>query len=225
MKRKLFIALLVLSMPILAACNKEEITADITEADVMEAENGAELVFEDGRYALDTNLSVLYWEAWKVVGGHMGAVLLKDGELIVTDGKPNQGSFRINMKSITNADLDEDMQAGLLNHLASDDFFAVASYPEARFEITKILPHEGEGDFNYEVRGDLSIRDATSEVTVLAKIEADGNKIKAKGRAMVNRTDYGINFRSGKFFEGLGDSLIKDEFQLELDLVAERSEI
>jgi hypothetical protein len=36
----------------------------------------------------------------------------------------------------------------------------------------------------------------------------------------LDRTDYDIKFRSGKFFPDLGDKLIYDEFELEVSLVA-----
>ena len=219
--KKLTIFVLAILIPLLVGCGlsgKE--SASITDA--TQAPKATALT--DGTYEVNTKASTLYWEAYKVVGGHMGGISLKSGELIVQNGQPQSGSFVIDMTSITDTDVeDEGTRTSLVNHLKSDDFFGVADYPTARFDVTRVMPYEGEGDYDYTVEGDLSIRDITDTVSVNVRIEnGAGEKISAYAKASVDRTKYGIDFRSGSFFENLGDTLIKDEFTLEIELSADR---
>ncbi|MDH5597038.1 MAG: YceI family protein [Candidatus Peregrinibacteria bacterium] len=200
---------LLLAM-LLTACSRQ---VDTVEPQVQN--------FRDGSYQVDTEKSMLYWEAFKPVGGHMGGISLKSGQLVVSGGLPAHGSFVVDMGSITNTDIeDESMRTMLVNDLLSDNFFSAADYPEARFEITKVSPYEGEGDYNFLVEGDLGLKGATAPIRVLAKITANEGVLTARGSAEVDRTVFGITIRSGSFFENLGDRLIKDIFVVEMELVA-----
>ena len=221
--KKLTIFILAVCIPLLVGCGlsgKE--SASIIET----GEKPAAETLTDGTYIVDAKASTLYWEAYKVIGGHMGGISLKSGELIVQDGRPQSGSFVIDMTSITNTDIeDESMKTSLINHLKSDDFFGTADYPTARFDITKVMPYEEGGDYDYTVEGDLSIKDVTDTVSMKVRIEkAEGDRVSGYAKASVDRTKYGITFRSGSFFEGLGDTLIKDEFTLEMELSADRAQ-
>ncbi len=195
----------------------------LSEQNSIEVEEASASVLTDGIYAIDVEASTLYWEAHKPIGGHMGGISLERGELNVKNGKPDSGSFVIDMKSITNTDIkNESFKTNLVNHLKSDDFFSVADYPTARFDITRVLPYEGEENYDYEIEGDLSIRDITDSITLLTRVESNGKSLSGYGRAEVDRTKYNINIRSGSFFENLGDQLVKDVFVLEMDLTADR---
>lgn len=217
--RKFLILVLVMCLPLVIGC---EISKDRPASFQREPEKTA-LLFEDGTYQIDAKASSLYWQAFMVGGGHAGGISLKSGELIIQSGQPQSGSFTIDMISISNSDIENDgLRKNLVNHLKSDDFFSVEDYPIARFDITQILPYEGKGDYNFVVEGDLSLKNVTQPVTVLVKIQQNGEKLTAYGRAEVDRTKFGITIRSGSFFENLGDQLIKDVFVLEMELSADR---
>lgn len=193
------------------------------EKDMKNLQGADSSILIDGTYIVNSEASTLYWQAYKAVGGHMGGIDLERGELIVQNGQPHSGSFLIDMTSITNTDIENDgLKMNLINHLKSDDFFAVADYPVTRFDITRVLPYEGEEDYDYVVEGDLSIRDVTDSIKLYTRLKDNGNRITAYGKAEVDRTKFNIKFRSGSFFENLGDQLIKDIFVLEMDLVADR---
>ena len=215
--KKFALFILVALLPLVAGC----VLSERKPEEVLEVEESVMLT--DGTYALDAEASSLYWEAYKPVGGHMGGINLERGELIIQNGQPHSGSFIMDMTSISNSDIEnESMRTSLINHLKSDDFFSVADYPTARFDITKVVPYAGEEDYDYEVEGDLSIRDVTDSITMYARIDGSGDKLTGYAKAEVDRTKYDITIRSGSFFEELGDQLIKDEFTLEMDLVANR---
>ncbi len=212
------IALLIVAalLPLLAGCT----TSEKEPTDLSESSNP---VLVDGTYTVDTDASTLYWEAYKPIGSHMGGINLESGELVVQNGQPHSGSFTIDMTSITNTDLEnESLNTRLINHLKSDDFFATADYPTARFDITRVVLYEGDEDYDYEIEGDLSLRNTTDSITMYARVENAGEKLTGYVKAEVDRTKYGITIRSGSFFEELGDKLVKDEFTLEMDLTANR---
>lgn len=218
MKKILFISLMLIITLTLAACNQT--------ATENAGEDKKPISMEgDGIYQVDTKESTVFWEAYKLVGGHNGGIELASGEVEFSGGHLKTGHFDIDMTSITDADIEnESMRQNFLNHLKADDFFSVQDYPIARLDLAKVTPISEEG-FNYEIKGDLTIKDKTESITFKAQVEVEDNITKAKAEILVDRTLYGITFRSGKFFEDLGDTLIKDEFKLELDLIAKKSQI
>jgi hypothetical protein len=46
------------------------------------------------------------------------------------------------------------------------------------------------------------------------------NILTASGKIIVDRTRYGMKFRSGNFFENLGDTLIYNDFVLNVSVTA-----
>jgi polyisoprenoid-binding protein YceI len=171
----------------------------------------------------DTQKSVVKWSGKKVTGEHNGTVSMADGSLQVENGKLKGGSFEIDMNSITNADLtDVEYNAKLVGHLKSDDFFAVDKHPKAVFKITKATPvTNAKADAeNYTITGDLTIKGITHSITFPANVKITDNKAEATAKFDVDRTKYDIKFRSGNFFQNLGDNMIYDNFTIDLKLVA-----
>jgi polyisoprenoid-binding protein YceI len=207
--RKILILVLVMCLPLVIGC---DLAKDRPASFTKKTENTAKL-FDDGTYIVDTKASTLYWEAFKTAGSYMGGVSLNRAELVVQDGRPNSGSFTVDMDSITDTDIEDSaLRLSLVNRLKSDNFFSVADYPTARFDITRILPYNGEGGYNYTIEGDLSLKKVTQPLTVLAKIEMNGEKMTVYGRAEIDRSKFGI----------VSDPLIKNVFILEMELSADR---
>lgn len=214
--KKTIALILVAFLPLLVGCG-------LSEKKVTETPDSTHIVLTDGTYTVDTDASMLYWEAYKPIGGHMGGIFLKSGELVIQNGQPHSGSFVMDMTSITNTDIEnESTRVSLVNHLKSDDFFGTADYPTARFDITKVMSYEGEEDYDFIIEGDLSLKDITDSITMYARVDNDGDRLTGYVKAEVDRTKYNITIRSGSFFEELGDKLVKDNFDLEMDLVANR---
>jgi polyisoprenoid-binding protein YceI len=153
------------------------------------------------------------WTGRKVTGSHFGTIAIKEGSLAINEGKLAGGRFVIDTTSIKILDVTDpatnDQFAG---HLASDDFFASAQYPEAVFQITAVN--------NNHVEGDLTIKGITHPIGFDALVTVDGDTLKAAGKIVVDRTLYGIKFRSGNFFKNLGDTLIYNDFDLNVTLTA-----
>jgi len=169
-------------------------------------------------YKVNPKESSLSWKGKKVTGEHTGNINLASGAL-VWDGKTLKGgNFDIDVTSITITDLtDAGSNAKLLGHLKSDDFFGVEKFPKASFVITSVTAKE---DHNYAVKGKLTIKGITNDVEFPAQVKAEGKKISATAKIIVDRTKYNIKFRSANFFENLGDKAIEDDFELDVKLVA-----
>jgi len=171
-------------------------------------------------YNVDTAFSNIVWTGYKVTGQHTGNVKVKNGNIQVTDGKLTGGSFEIDMNSITCTDTQGEYGDKLIGHLKSDDFFGVATYPTAKFVITRVIPQDTKG--NYKVIGDLTIKSTTKPAKLLVNVVDKGSEINASGKLTVDRSEYDIRFGSGSFFDGLGDKTIYDEFDLQIWLVAKK---
>ncbi len=99
-------------------------------------------------------------------------------------------------------------------HLKSDEFFDVAKYPTIKFTSTAFSKTEN----GYLVKGNLTIKDITKEVTVPFKYFGKENSpwgvpsAAFAGELTVNRNDYGLTYGKGL----LGDD-VKIEFSAELN--------
>lgn len=171
-------------------------------------------------YKVDAQKSALNWEAKKVTGQHNGAVKLNEGTLTVDGAKLTGGTFLFDMNSITCADLtDAGYNAKLVGHLKSEDFFNSAKFPTSKFVITKVTPKGGN---NFDITGNMTIKDITNPVTFPATVTVSGNTISAQGKATLDRTKYDIKYRSKSFFGDVGDKAIYDDFAVEMKMVASK---
>jgi hypothetical protein len=179
---------------------------------------------------LDWSQSKVTWVGKKVLGQHSGTVKIKELNLqsIAKDGEntpiiaPDRPAIVvIDLTTIADDDLkDADSNAKLVGHLKSEDFFDVAKFPVATLIVTGITPRSQKSDgFTHDLKGSLTIKNITHDVVIPATVTQSKNLWKASGKFNVDRTQYDIRYRSGKFFEGLGDKIIKDEFEVGFDIV------
>ncbi|MCC9138892.1 YceI family protein [Pontibacter silvestris] len=208
-----------------AACNNNagESTAEATTEEVTTEASAA--TGEGEVYNVVPAQSEVTWNGKKVAGEHSGNIEMQGGELTVADGEVTGGTFTIDMASITNTDItDEEQNGKLVGHLKSDDFFGVEKYPTATFTITSISPIEGAvaGQPNYNVEGDLTIKDKTNKVSFPATVSVNDNVATAKADVTVDRAKYDVRYGSNSFFDNLGDKAIEDEFTVSFDLTAQK---
>ncbi len=169
-------------------------------------------------YKVDTQKSKITWVGKKVTGEHNGNVKISQGNFNVVNNQVKDGSFEIDLSSLTVNDItDPAGNEKLVNHLKGDDFFATAKYPTAKFVITSVTPVSKE---QYTVNGNLTIKGITHPISFPATITQKNNSIVANGDIVVDRTKYDIKFKSANYFENLGDKAISDEFTLKVNAVA-----
>ena len=168
-------------------------------------------------YSLNVAKSTIYWEGSKPGGKHFGTLEVRNGKAS-TDGELiTGGSFEIDMNSISNDDIKkEDTREKLVGHLKSDDFFSVEKFPTATFVISEVV--EGSPGL-YKVRGDLTIKGISHEISFPARISMDDQMIHATSDEIVlDRTLWQVNYKSKSVFSGLKDSFISDEMKIKLDV-------
>jgi polyisoprenoid-binding protein YceI len=171
-------------------------------------------------YKVDEKNSKLSWLAKKVTGEHSGNVKVTGGSLVLDNNVLKGGSFDIDTRTISVTDItDPEANGKLLGHLKSDDFFAVEKFPAAKFVITSAKPT---GAGKYDVKGKLTIKGITNDVAFPATVKTEGNTVLADAKITIDRTKYGIKFRSKNFFENLGDKTIYDDFDLNVTLSANK---
>jgi polyisoprenoid-binding protein YceI len=172
--------------------------------------------------------STVIWRAQKVVGDkHFGKIKIKEGRVSLgPNGEPVAARVVMDMRSITNEDLGSaKWNAKLIKHLKSDDFFAVSGNPVAVLAVTGVRKTADDSGHTHMLKGDLTIRGVTRTVSFPARIELRAGEATASGELRVDRTDFGVRYGSGRFFQNLGDRMIADEFVLEFEIRAGGGEV
>ncbi len=169
-------------------------------------------------YKVDNHASKINWLAKKVTGGHNGAIGISSGMFHVQNDVATDASLYIDIRSITDADLtDKNSNDKLVTTLKGETFFNSAKYPGATFVSTSVVHTSG---LQYTVKGKLTIKGITNEVSFPATIIINKNKLTATAKISVDRTKFDIKIRSKSFFENLGDKVIYDNFDLDITLFA-----
>ncbi len=156
--------------------------------------------------------SKVTWKGYKVTGSHDGTIDLKSGFLMMDGKKLTGGEFVVDMTSITVTDLASgEGKEKLEGHLKSADFFGIENHATAKLVITSA---EKFNKTSYTVKGDLTIKGITNEITLVVSMFEN----KATATMKVDRAKFDIRYGSGSFFDNLGDKTIYDEFDLVVDL-------
>ncbi|MGV9771873.1 YceI family protein [Streptosporangium sp. NPDC003464] len=105
-------------------------------------------------------------------------------------------------------------------HLRSNDFLAMESYPEITFVSTAVRQS---GDADFEVTGDLTIKGVTNTVTIPftyegAATDPFGNvRVGFEGAVTINRKDYGVTWNAALETGGV---LVSEKIVLEFEVSA-----
>lgn len=216
--RTLSIALAATAL--LASCGggEEPATVETTEAQpVVEAQP------TNVTYAVNTAESVLGWEGAKLEYGHSGVINISGGSLNADNGVLTGGSFTIDMATmVETGDVDSASAADLVGHLMSPDFFDVATYPTATFEITNVADNATDST-SHNISGNLTIKDTTNNITFPAMITMDENMVNATASFTIDRNAWGITY-AGVILGVPVDKAINDNISFDVNLKAAKSE-
>jgi polyisoprenoid-binding protein YceI len=166
---------------------------------------------------VNASASTFNWLAKKLTGEHNGTVQIQSGSLVTDGGKLAGGDFTVDLSTIKDLDIQGDFAGKLETHLKSADFFDVAKFPTSTLKITKAVAKGGE---NYDLTGDLTIRGTTQSITFPATVKIAGKTASASAKFDIDRTKFGLTYRSKAFFENIGDKMIYDNFTVEVKIVA-----
>ena len=193
-----------LMLIVLASCNTTP-----NQASTQQAQGVATV---DNIYNVETAQSQITWTGREVsTSYHYGTLDFVSGNFEISNGAIVNGEFIVDMTSINNQDMEGDSKARLEGHLKSDDFFSVESYPTASISINS---SELISDGKWNVSADLSIKGFTHPVNFEMISSEDG----WSANLVFDRSKYDVRFRSGSFFENLGDKLIYDDIELSINL-------
>jgi len=172
-----------------------------------------------GDYALDISHSRLGFVArHAVVTKVRGQFNEWDGTAHIDTADPaaSSVSLRIKAASVSTGSADRD------GHLASPDFFDAEQFPEWTFVSTAV---SRDGD-EWEVTGDLTIKDVTKSVTIefeeggSAKDPFGNIRVGFEGDVTVNRKDWGLTWNAALETGGV---LVSEKIKLEFDVSAIRN--
>ena len=163
---------------------------------------------------VDLENSTINWIGRKVTGEHSGTLNLSDGFVIWNGKSITGGKITVDMNSIKNTDIESpEWKQKLEGHLKAEDFFHTDSFPHAILEIKRQTTIMKENKTIHEgVIADLTIRGMTHEIKFPFILTQSKNILIGEGSVDIDRTLYNIQYKSGKFFDDLGDHLIYDDF-------------
>jgi polyisoprenoid-binding protein YceI len=221
MKQQLFHLSIMLSGALFfAACSDTPKGDQATVTDQQQAAAPA-----TGRtFTVDTTASSVRFTGNGVGKNHPGTFQLSNGTLAVSDSSITGGQFTINMASMQMEQQEEMFQTKLKGHLQSADFFDVAKWGTAKFEITEVKPYTAAGGdssvvagANHTVSGNFTMKDVTKNISFPAKIDVIGNALTAQANFNIDRTQWGIRYGNDK---SLGDKFISETVNIQLNLTA-----
>ncbi|MET0960178.1 MAG: YceI family protein [Psychrobacillus psychrotolerans] len=121
-------------------------------------------------------------------------------------------SFDIDVKSINSNNEDRD------NHLRSGDFFDTETYPSIKFVATNIKKKD---DGEYDVTGDLTIKDVTKPVTFDVEYGGKGTNpwgqevVAFSAESKVNRKEFGLTWNQALETGGV---LVGEDIKITVEL-------
>ncbi|WP_138991380.1 YceI family protein [Larkinella sp. C7] len=213
MNYKLSITYLVLSIaPFFFGCGGTVKEDNKNNASVSSVSRGQ-------KYSIDTTESVITWKGsmlFDIDEEHVGYIHLSKGELMIENDQLMGGTAEIDMHSIEYKD--KASKNTPVKHLKSPDYFDVEKFPVSTIAISRIESLRG----HTIVKGDLTIKGVTQPVTFPARMEVQDGIVKANGKLIIDRTNWGIRYRSGKFYDNLADQTVSDDIELHIKIVARK---
>jgi polyisoprenoid-binding protein YceI len=216
--KKTFLSLVILS-GILLACNPKGEKAETGEKEEVATATGTV------NYSVDS-VSRIKWTGTKPTGAHTGTFMVKQGSLNVENGNLKAGNFTIDINSITDEDLLNDPKSHgmLVGHLKSPDFFDVAKYPEAKFEITGVESADSAAiakmkEATHVIKGNLTLKDSTKNVAFPARVTIDDQTITAMADFNIDRTEWGMNYKGP---DNPADFVISKQVNLKLMITGKK---
>ena len=192
------------------------------EAKTGTAEDAAKAETTSVKYIVNKDASTIEWKGFKPTGSHNGVINIDNGVLTVNNGKIESGTFLVNMASIVVTDIpaaDED-NGKLAGHLKSADFFDVATYPVAAFEVTGFEIKDGKNLLS----GNLKLKEKKNNITIPVTVNETGDMIELTSETFtIDRTKWDVKYKSKSFFGDLGERFINDDMEMKISIKAKKS--
>lgn len=173
----------------------------------------AEEGFDDFRIV--PRASVLQWRGERISGeGHQGTVDVASGNIRVRDQRIEGGQIWLDMTSMkeTGEEREEETSSVVMGYLHSQRFFDTEKFPKALLTI--------KGESQGMLLADLKIKDNTRAVMIPFHKSINGDTLRAGGSFAIDRTKWGLTYRSAGQTKDLGSLVIKDSIFFRTKVVA-----
>jgi len=167
--------------------------------------------FSQEKLNINVQKSTIKWigEYTFYFGGHDGFINFKEGYFIKKIEVITGGEFIIDMNSITNTDIGEQVgRDNLVDHLKNDDFFSVDKFPTAKLVITKVEYHD---KISARLEADLTLKGITKSINFQAKFNYKEKEMNT--RFKIDRKKWNVNYDSK-----MKDSAISDAIGFEVSI-------
>jgi len=204
---------------LLGACQNDPKADQAKTGDAMTASAS-----KGASYNADLKQSMVTWTGTKPTGQHEGSMMLKSGAVTVDKDAVTGGKFDIDIASIKTMDKDTNGSYKLMGHLQSPDFFDVAKFPTASFEITSVKAGvDTTGlimkDANYTIMGNLTLKGVTKGISFPAKVAITDASVTTDANFNIDRTNWGLSYGND---ESLKDHFIRPIVNIGLHIVANK---
>lgn len=170
-------------------------------------------------YTVDGPGSKVEWKGSAPDHFHVGAFSVSGEIRRSAGGEIVGGKFKIPIASISNYDLPDEVKPQLLDHLKSPDFFNMALYPEAAFEIQQVVPYgKASADTTHTIRGAFTMLGKTNTISFPAKIVAENDNLTTRASFRFDRLKWGMTSYNDPE-KGL---YILPEIEIQLDIRAKK---
>ncbi|CAM1351769.1 YceI family protein [Tenacibaculum insulae] len=214
MKKSILAIALIAITAVSCKSEKNKVTANEEVKDVKKVESVI------NSYKANITESIVTWKGNKPTGSHNGVVNITTGVFDIENGVVKAGEFVIDMNSISCTDLEAgNGKEKLEGHLKNEDFFDVAKFPTAKFVVSGSEVKEGK----LNVTGNFTLRGTTKSITIPATItENEGVATFKSDVFSIDRTDFGVTYKSKKIDAALKDKFINDLMEISFEIKAQK---
>ncbi len=174
-------------------------------------------------WQLDVQKSKVLWNTGNMMGGHFGYFLFQSGNLEYSaTGEPVRGTFHMDMNSIRTTD--NPNEAGRKKkdaELRGNAFFASGQHPLATMVVKKIT--RVGSSMNYNVAGDLTIKDITNPIEFTAIIDTKNKSSHITANVDISHQLWGLDQKNQNknmldILSGIKEKLVPD-IHVSLDII------
>lgn len=202
------------------ACMPDGETNDTSiDSEEIETVQDTVIVRESGLFKINAKASVLNWKGERITGEyHLGTVDIKSGNIKAIDGNIVSGEMILDMTSMKESKPEsEETTIVVMGYLQSERFFNTDKYPVALLTI--------KGEIEDKLICDLTIRNVKKEVFIPFSKSIKNDTLRAIANFKIDRTNWGIDYRSAKNYKDIGMMAIKDSISFNTSIYALKSKI
>ncbi|MDI9366328.1 MAG: two-component regulator propeller domain-containing protein [Flavobacterium sp.] len=171
-------------------------------------------------YQINTKESLITWKGSMKISAaekHVGTVAISNAELWVENNRLVGGNVVIDMNSMAYGNKKDTNTP--IQHLQSADYFDVKRFPFASIEIAEV---DSLSANTVQITSYLTIKSVTHLVFFPATIHVKNGILNASAKLTIDRTNWGINYKSGKLHEKFADQIVSDEIEFDIKIVAKK---